>query len=303
MPCLAAFAQLPADDRRCAAPGLEQARTRDLGCANAKLRDLAFADFSERGGYPESQLEPRSDWAKIAEHLNETVIKRAIQHDLRLGDRGQKRDANLLEEVFRSACRRAGQAPGPEYFERDIRAALHSDYTWQKIRNYLEFLDSAMLLLLVPPLEIRYRKKKGNYKLRLCDHALRASWLQEVIPLFPEKLEQNPHLSDLAGHIAESVAGFCLGTIHGLDLAHFPRRSDKEPEVDFIMTMGEKRIPIEIKYQRTIDAQRDIHALRCFLGSPLYNAPFGILVTMLDGVEIPDPRIVALPLSSLLLVK
>ncbi|MBN1592750.1 MAG: ATP-binding protein [Candidatus Coatesbacteria bacterium] len=273
-----------------------------LGLENKELRDLAFADFSERGGYPESQIDLHSDWATIAAHLNETVIKRAIQHDLRLGDRGRKRDAHLLEEVFRSACRRAGQSPGPEYFEHEIRIALRSDYTWQKIRNYLEFLDSAMLLRLVAPMEIRCRKKRGNYKICLCDHALRASWLQEVIPLYPKKLMQHPHLSDLAGFIAESVAGFCLGTIHGLDLSYFPTRGVKAPEVDFVLTIGEKRIPIEIKYQRTIDPQRDTQALRSFLDSPLYNAPFGVLVTMLDDVEIPDPRIVALPLSSLLLI-
>ena len=50
-------------------------------------------------------------WEKIADFLNDTVVRRAIQHDLRMGPRGQKRDEHLLEEVFRLACRYIGQTP------------------------------------------------------------------------------------------------------------------------------------------------------------------------------------------------
>ncbi len=34
-----------------------------------------------------------------------------------------------------------------------------------------------------------------------------------------------------------------------------------------------------------------------------YNAPFGLLVTMGEDAEVDDPRIVQLPLSSLLLLR
>ncbi|MBN2208490.1 MAG: hypothetical protein JW759_04265 [Candidatus Coatesbacteria bacterium] len=47
---------------------------------------------------------------------------------------------------------------------------------------------------------------------------------------------------------------------------------------------------------------KDTLGPRAFTANTVHNAPFGILVTMLDGVEIPEPRIVALPLSSLLLI-
>jgi hypothetical protein len=52
------------------------------------------------------------------------VIRRVIQHDLRLGERGRKREAPLLEEVFRLACRSIGQAPGPALFAREAQRAL-----------------------------------------------------------------------------------------------------------------------------------------------------------------------------------
>jgi predicted AAA+ superfamily ATPase len=229
-------------------------------------------------------------------------VRRVIQHDLRLGERGRKRDPNLLEEVFRLVCRYAGQAPGPAIFVNEIRSTLHANVGWQRILTYLKFLDGSLLLRLVNPLEIRLKKKKGNNKLCLCDPGLRASWLQEVIPLDPEGLRRSPHLNTLAGHLAESVAGYFLANVPGLDVAHFPERGT-EPEVDFILTVGEQRIPLEVKYRQVIDPQRDTLGLRAFIEKTVNNAPFGVLVTLEDGVEIRDPRIVALPLSSLLLMR
>jgi len=131
---------------------------------------------------------------------------------------------------------------------------------------------------------------------------LRASWLEESIPLDPVRLEEVPHLTDLAGHIAESVVGAFFTGIPNLDVAHFPERA-AEPELDFVLTIGEKRIPVEVKYRRRIDPHRDTLGLRSFLEKTHYNAPFAVLVTMLEGVEIPDPRIVPVSLRSLLLTR
>jgi len=153
-------------------------------------RDQAFAALSERGGYPMAQANPDVPWPQIADQLNETVIQRAIQHDLRLGSRGMKRDANLLEEVFRLAL----------------------------------------------------KGRKGDSKVCLCDHGLRASWLREVVPLDPSRLREDPHLADLAGHLAESVAGHFLSNIPHLDVNHFPPRGG-EPEVDFVLTIGARPPP------------------------------------------------------------
>jgi predicted AAA+ superfamily ATPase len=266
------------------------------------VRDQAFTAFSERGGYPVAQARADRPWEEVADQLNETVIRRVIQHDLRLGERGRKRDQNLLEELFRLCCRYAGQSPGPAVFVQELQRALSANVGYQRILAYLRFLNDTLLIRLVQPLEIRLKRSKGSPKICLCDHSLRTSWLQEVIPLTPEQLHQQPHLSDLAGHIAESVVGYFLGTIPGLDLAWFPERGI-EPEVDFIITIGENRIPIEVKYRQRIDEHRDTLGLRAFLEKTVYNAPFGILITLRDDVSIADPRIVALPLSSLLLMR
>jgi predicted AAA+ superfamily ATPase len=172
----------------------------------------------------------------------------------------------------------------------------------QRIRSYLRFLDGALLLKLIQPLELRLKKRKGNPKLCIIDHGLRASWLEEVIPIHPEGLAAAPHLADLAGHLAESVVGAFFSGLPHLDLAHFPERTG-EPEVDFVLTVGERRIPLEVKYRQRIDPLRDTLGLRSFLEKAHYNAPFGVLVTMHDQVTVSDPRIVTISLPSLLLMR
>lgn len=264
-----------------------------------ELRHRAFSDFSSRGGYPIAHERADALWQEIASYLNETIVKRAIQHDLRMGPRGAKRDEKLLEEVYRLCCRYAGQAAGQNVFVPEIAQALAGNIGWSRILTYLRFLDGTLLVRLVPAMELRLKKRKAPAKICLSDHSLRASWLQEVVPLDPPGLNANPHLTDLAGHLAESVLGYFLASIPNVDLAYFPARP-AEPEVDFVLTVGTRRIPIEVKYRRRIDPHEDTRGLRAFIEKTVYNAPFGLLVTLEDDVRIPDPRIVPISLSSLL---
>ncbi|MBM4334115.1 MAG: ATP-binding protein [Deltaproteobacteria bacterium] len=272
------------------------------GQKTKEIRLRSFKAFSDRGAYPMAHERADIPWEELADNLNETVIKRAIQHDLRMGPRGQKRDEKLLEEVFRLCCRYTGQAPGPPAFVPEIQQALSANVGWNRILNYLRFLDRTMLIRLIQPLELRLKKRKSPPKICLCDHALRAGWLQEIVPLDIEGLQANPHLTDLAGHLAESVLGYFFASIPSLDIAHFPARGS-EPEVDFILTVGTRRIPIEVKYRRRIDPHDDTRGLRAFLERTVYNAPFGLLVTLEDDVHVPDPRIVPISLSALLWMK
>ena len=73
--------------------------------------------------------------------------------------------------------------------------------------------------------------------------------------------------------------------------------------MDFILTIDENRIPLEIKYRQHIDPQRDTVGLRAFLEKRVYTAPFALLITMLDDISIPDQRIIPVSLTSLLLLR
>lgn len=274
---------------------------RHHGERHASVRQQAFGAFSERGAYPVAQAHPDEPWERVADLLTETVIRRAIQHDLRLGPRGMKRDEHLLKEVFRLACRYVGQSPSQALYLDEIRRAMAANIGWKRIFTYLKFLDGTLLLRLIEPLELRLKRRRGPSKVCLCDHALRAAWLQENVPLTPTALAENPHLMDLAGHIAESATGYLLRSMIGLDVAHFPERG-AEPEVDYVLTVGEQRIPLEVKYRRRID-HRDTVGLRSFMEKPHYIAPFALLITLLDEPASDDPRIISLPLSTLLFMR
>ena len=267
------------------------------GEKHVAFRKEAFRYFSERGGYPIVHKQQDVAWALLADQLNETVIKRVIQHDLQVGDRGRQRDAQLLEELFRLTCRYAGQTLADE-----ARQSLGANIGSQRVTHYLRFLADTLLLRLIPPLEIRLKRKRGNAKLCLVDHGLRASWLQEQIPLTAEALAERPELTALAGHLAESIFGSVASTIHGLDIAHLPERG-LDREVDFVLTVGAQRVPVEIKYQRRIDPLRDTLGIRSFIEKSVNNASFGVLITQDHSGMVDDPRIVRLPLSSFMLLR
>ena len=275
---------------------------RAYGQEHADFRGEAFTHFSDRGGYPLVHNLKDVDWHLLADQLNETVIRRVIQHDLRLGDRGRKRDPQLLEELFRLTCRYAGQTPTVSTLAEETRLSLSANIGVQRVTHYLRFLGDTLLLRLIPPLEIRLKRKRGSSKICLVDHGLRASWLQEQIPLTPNALLHRPELSTVAGHLAESIFGSAASTIPSLDISHFPERG-LEREVDFVFTIGHQRLPIEIKYRRRIDSLQDTLGIRSFVEKSVNNAPFGILITQDDSVTVDDPRIVCMPLSTFMLLR
>lgn len=261
-------------------------------------RDAAFALFAERGGYP---LAHRDDigWEEIAAQLVETVVNRVIEHDLRLGERGRRRDPVLLREVFRLACRYTGQAPRLQKLAEDIRIVQAGNVGPQRIGHYLDFLYQSLLVMLVDPLEIQLERLRAPKKICLSDHALRAATLHERVPLLGAA---DPATSVLAGHVAEGIVGAYFASMTGLGVAWRPERS-KKPEIDFVLTVGDRRIPVEVKYQARIDPVRDTAALRGFLDEHGPRAPLGLLVTRGETRATDDPRIVTLPLASLLLLR
>jgi len=91
-----------------------------------------------------------------------------------------------------------------------------------------------------PAVRVTTQKRKSPPKICLSIMPCGRCWLQEIVPLDVEGLRANSHLTDLAGHLAESVLGYFFASIPSLDIAHFPARGS-EPEVDFILTVGTRR--------------------------------------------------------------
>ena len=190
----------------------------------------------------------------------------------------------------------------PSELAEQIRLALKVPIDDRRVTRYLKLLADTLLVRLVPPLDVHLRKNRGGPKLCLADHALRACWLQEQVPLTPAALAKQPELTTQAGHLAESIFGSAASTVSGLDVAHWPARG-ADREVDFVLTVGVRRVPVEIKYQRRIDQYRDTIGIRSFLEKTANNASFGILITQDAAGVVDDPRIVSLPLSTFLLLR
>lgn len=255
-----------------------------------ELIQSSFEIYSERGGYPIAYERMDADWLELSTWLQENVVVRALEHDLIKNGWRSRDEAAVLFELLRLVCRYAGQSPGLPTLLREMITFLGPGIKERDVIQGLEFLEGSRLMQRVRPMELDATKTKSTAKLCLCDVSLRAAWLQEKVSLLDE--------GALVGHIAESVLGYTLATIPGVHLSTYPERSPERPEVDFVLTAGSLRLPLEVKYQRSIDVNRDIRGLKAFLKN-IPNVTFGLLATR-DIVPRFDPSVISIPLPWLL---
>lgn len=273
------------------------------GRRNAEARDQAFSQFSERGGYPVAHdpSQPPADWPSIAHRLNEDVIRPVLRHDLLTGPHGQGCDAAMTETMFEIACRYAGRTSSVGELAQEISLSSGEDADLEEFGNYLQALADTALIRLLPWPVLNPNRAWDPIKICLADHALRTSWLWERVPLAPDAVDESPELTTLAGHMAQSVLGATASVIRGLDIDRVPT-PPREPDLDFVLEVGDQQIPVQVQYRRSIDPVGDTRGIRSFVEEPAKRAPFGLLITREDVPPIDDPRIVAMPLSTFMLL-
>jgi predicted AAA+ superfamily ATPase len=270
---------------------------------HAKLLKKCFEVFSGVGGYPVCH-KPGVNREELSDLITRTVVERTLIHDLRAGPNGRRRDRSVLEETFRRVCRYAGQGVRARHIRNEIAQVLGEGVRDKSVHDAIKFLANSLLVHEVPPFEALTKRQSHPSKLCLCDHFVREAWLQEQVPIAPRLLAQaNEVISTTAGHLIESDIGYYLKGIPGADVSWFPaREKGQEPEVDFVLTIGLQRIPIEVKYRRAPPGQSDLAGLKSFCSQAKYNAPFGLLITQeLSGLL--GERIVALPAYAFLSVR
>ena len=244
----------------------------------------------------------KPDRDRLAELVVGTVVRRTLIHDLKAGPHGRGCDPGVLEEIFRRLCRYAGESVRPHRIREEVAQVLGPGVRDKTVTDALQFLSSALLIHEIPPLEALAKKQTHPPKICLCDHFVREAWSQEKIPILPKELARaNQAVSTRAGHIIESDIGYYLRGIPGLSVSWFPARPS-EPEVDFVLTIGLQRIPIEVKYCRGKPGHMELAGLRSFCSQEKYNAPFGLLITQKDAGELDDSTI-AIPAYVLLSVR
>ena len=273
------------------------------GRRNAEARDQAFRLFSERGGYPVAHdpSQPPADWPTLAHRLNEDVIRPVLQHDLLIGPRGHDCDAALLEEMFGIACQYAGRTTSVGELVQETRPPSSENAGPEEFAHYLRALADTALIRLLPWPVLDLNRPWDAIKICLADPTLRASWLRERVPLAPDAVDASPELKTLAGHMAQSVLGTTASIIHGLHIDRVPT-PPREPDLDFVLEVGDQQIPVQVNYRRSIDPVGNTRGIRSFVEKPAKRAPFGLLIMREDAPPIDDPRIVAMPLSTFMLL-
>ena len=274
----------------------------DYADANSKVLRQSFKHFSALGGYPICHNVRSPDVGLLRSQIVNIVVERTIEHDpVKAGSRTQL-SRRGIRETFRLLCRYAGQHVKPTELSRQIGKSLDAKVRNEDISAWIQFLVDSMLIHQIPPLELLKKKQTSPMKYCLCDHFVRSAWLQETVPLVPAELaELDPSTSGMAGHIIESIIGYYLMGISDVEVAWFPARRD-EPEVDFVLTIGVKRIPVEVKYQRGTLRPGDLKGLRSFCSKPHYGAEFGLVITQDHAGRIAD-NIIAVPAAALLLLR
>lgn len=269
---------------------------------NARVAARSFLHFSRVGGYPICHNDPKLETHMLADQIVEVVVNRTIDRDpVKVSPRRQL-SRDVIRETFRLICRYAGQRVTPDQLSLQINQLLRGGVSAQEIADSIQWLVDSMLVHRIQPLELLGKKQTSPPKLCLCDHFVRNAWLQETVPLVPAQLRKLPESTcTMAGHIIESTVGYYLMGIQGLEVAWFPQRYN-EPEVDFVLTIGVKRIPIEVKYRRGRLKNEDYSGLLSFCGKRHYGAEFGVVITQDQYGKIAD-SVIALPATAILLLR
>ncbi|MGD0654385.1 MAG: AAA family ATPase [Thermoguttaceae bacterium] len=237
-----------------------------------------FDQFSRWGGFPfchNSGVDP----SLPSDYILNSVVDRTINTDVPIGQSKHTLNKEVLYQCFKQLCRYTGQEVRPDHFRQEINRLYHSNASNRDILEAIHFFENSMLMASVSPMEISLRSQKYGYKFCLCDHFLRESFLQTPIPLEPAVLHGLPEtVSTEAGHVLEGIIGYQLKSTPSLEIAWFPTRRD-EPEVDFVLTSGLKRLPIEVKYRHGKPKNGDLAGIRSFCSKEKYNAEFGLVIT------------------------
>jgi predicted AAA+ superfamily ATPase len=206
----------------------------------------------------------------------------------------------IVRGVFRLLCRYAGERVAIKRFSEELSARSGSGVSATQVNAAIDYLENTLLIRLLKPLEIGRKRHTSPPTICLCDHFMRYALLREEIPLAPWLLKgKNEALATQAGHLVEGIVGNMFASAQGVDAFFFPERKD-EPEVDVVLSIGLKHLPIEVKYRTRLKAT-DFAGVRSFCDKKYYDAPFGLVISQEQSGEV-EPGVIVVPAKALLLL-
>lgn len=240
-----------------------------------------YADeYAKAGGFP--QLWIMGNAAERASFIDQQFVERVTLEDLRLVKEIRK------PEIFHQFLRYAFARTGEEYNLEELASLIHTTRVT---------LTEALPLLLQTELIRKVERFTGKpVRLRSTHAKLYAAdpMLMQAITKISTSLE-----GEERGRIAETLAHNTIMLFPGISDISYYREPRGDQEIDFILRVGSKTVPIEVTYQKQAD-EKHVDAIKNFLTTNGKPDSFGILVTR-DSFNINRP-IIKIPLSFFLLM-
>jgi len=239
-----------------------------------------YADeYAQKGGFP--QLWMMATAAERSAFIDQQFVERVTLEDLRLVK--EIRRPEIFHQFLRYAFARTGQ----EYNLEELASLIHT--TRVTLTEALPLLLQTELIRKVERFTGKpVRLRSTHAKLYAADLVLMQGITKIVTSLEGEE----------RGRVAETLAHNVIRLFPGVSDVSYYREPSGKQEVDFIVRVGSRMIPIEIAYQNQLDNKHHA-AIRTFLEVRGRPNSFGILVTK-GGWKIDQP-ILEMPLSLFLL--
>jgi uncharacterized protein len=202
----------------------------------------------------------------------------------------QIRATGLFEDLLGLIARESGQLISYRNLAETLRVEERT------IIEYLDYLESVFLVSRAQYYsESRAKRIRRQRKAYLSNPGLRNALLGRVSRrTLTDPQVLGPQAEGLAHDHAKRLV-YCLDP--GPTPEAFYWRDRQNREVDIVISVGGRPVPIEVKYRT--DPHRDLEGIRSFI-SANSDAPFGLVITR-DVLEI-QGRILFLPLSHFLLM-
>lgn len=241
-----------------------------------------FHEYLIQGGFPQVALiESITQAQKL---LREDIIDKVLKRDM-TAQFGVRRVLEL-EQTFIYLCMHQSGI-------QDI-GSLSSNLgvTRPTVSNFISHLEDTYLLYKLPPYGNGKEILKPRYKLYLADPSIAPAVLMKGKTILedPAKLGNSVEtavFSHLKAHSNSNHARFC----------YWKDKNDRE--VDLIIELGEKTIPLEVKYESVINP-KDFPALLNFCRSKK-NVSYGYVITKAAKdigpleTELLDKKIIRIP--------
>ncbi|MDP3726080.1 MAG: ATP-binding protein [bacterium] len=240
----------------------------------------SYADeYAQKGGFP--QLWMMSTAAERSAFIDQQFVERVTLEDLRLVK--EIRRPEIFHQFLRYAFARTGQ----EYNLEELASLIHT--TRVTLTEALPLLLQTELIRKVERFTGKpVRLRSTHAKLYAADLVLMQGITKIVTSLEGEE----------RGRIAETLAHNVIRLFPGVSDVSYYREPSGKQEVDFVVRIGSRMVPIEVSYQAQVDSHhRD--SVRAFLEAHGKQSGFGIFVTK-NNWKIEQP-IIEMPLSLFLL--